>query len=1082
MKKSRYMLIALLSMILAVILTTAALAEEHSGVFETVQHINDVYSGIIDTSSFSNMLKSSADESVAHFEFTSQQTLEDAGAALREAMITRNGIIELEFHLGSTIPDEEGLSAWIDNAFAVLSESMFEHQGVSNPKAGDYLRYQCAGYNIDVAYAGDFNDLDVFVTFTIPFYTNAEQEAVVDMRIAELLTQINLENMKDDYEKIRTIYNWVSTNVVYDYDHLNNEPEYQTMRTAFGALIDGTAVCQGYACLLYRLALELGIDARVITGQGNGENHAWNIITPGDGLYYYLDSTWESKYFETTGSWLWYGFDYFLLGANTFELAHTLSEDFLTSTFISNYAISSTEYIVTDSVHGEMLGTGHCGDYSFWSAYSDGLLEISGFGDMYDYQTSSDISTFDSDGNPIENGVHLTWMLQPWWILHEDLSSLEIREGIKTIGGCAFAVSDEVSNDHLSGNLVLPNSLENIHVYAFGESKFTGNLVIPEKVTEIGVMAFYGCKGFTGDLIIPDRVIVISRLSFYGCSGFSGVLAIPPHANIIAHGAFMNCSGFTGGLIIPDSVTYIGGSSFTNCSGFKSLSLGKGVITIWNFAFRDCTGFLGNLELGDSITSIGRCAFYNCYGFSGDLIIGDSVETIASQAFAGCKGFSGHLVIGKSVITIEESAFGGCAGLTGDLIIPDNVTSIGRCSFYECDGFSGNLVIGNGITTIPEYAFSFCRGFAGDLIIGDNVENIERRAFMSCTGFAGKLVIPKSVRTIGEQAFASCVSFSGDLVIPDSVIDIGAHAFDNCIGFDGKLKISNSLTRINEAVFYCCNHLQGDPIIPENVETIGKYAFSWCQSLDGVLKLSNQLSTIEDYAFWFCAGLRGQLILPDSIVTIGECAFDACSGFEGPLLLPNGLINIENGSFSRCGGFSGTLKIPESVSVIGRCAFWMCDGISNCILYGAKIESIGESAFAYCSKLDTVFFSGDCPNECDVSAFSDCAKNFTIYYLEGKEGWTTPTWNEYPCYPIDELPVSEHVVGDINADGEINATDRMILARYLAGWEGYEEKIKSMEAADIDGDGEVTAKDRMILARKLAGWEGYDQYFTISDK
>ena len=67
--------------------------------------------------------------------------------------------------------------------------------------------------------------------------------------------------------------------------------------------------------------------------------------------------------------------------------------------------------------------------------------------------------------------------------------------------------------------------------------------------------------------------------------------------------------------------------------------------------------------------------------------------------------------------------------------------------------------------------------------------------------------------------------------------------------------------------------------------------------------------------------------------------------------------------------------------------------------------------------------------------------------------------------------------GDVNADGKVDATDRMILARYLAGWEGYEDKILSMDAADIDGDDDITASDRMILARYLAGWEGYAKYF-----
>ncbi|MBR4743756.1 MAG: S8 family serine peptidase [Oscillospiraceae bacterium] len=73
--------------------------------------------------------------------------------------------------------------------------------------------------------------------------------------------------------------------------------------------------------------------------------------------------------------------------------------------------------------------------------------------------------------------------------------------------------------------------------------------------------------------------------------------------------------------------------------------------------------------------------------------------------------------------------------------------------------------------------------------------------------------------------------------------------------------------------------------------------------------------------------------------------------------------------------------------------------------------------------------------------------------------------------------VPKLIPGDVNGDGSVDATDRMILARYLAGWEGYEEKILSMEAADIDGNGVVEAKDRMILARYLAKWDGYSQYF-----
>ena len=69
-------------------------------------------------------------------------------------------------------------------------------------------------------------------------------------------------------------------------------------------------------------------------------------------------------------------------------------------------------------------------------------------------------------------------------------------------------------------------------------------------------------------------------------------------------------------------------------------------------------------------------------------------------------------------------------------------------------------------------------------------------------------------------------------------------------------------------------------------------------------------------------------------------------------------------------------------------------------------------------------------------------------------------------------------IGDVDNSGAVNATDRMILARYLAGWEGYEAKITNKKAADVDKSGAIDAKDRMILARYLAGWAGYDSYFN----
>jgi len=72
------------------------------------------------------------------------------------------------------------------------------------------------------------------------------------------------------------------------------------------------------------------------------------------------------------------------------------------------------------------------------------------------------------------------------------------------------------------------------------------------------------------------------------------------------------------------------------------------------------------------------------------------------------------------------------------------------------------------------------------------------------------------------------------------------------------------------------------------------------------------------------------------------------------------------------------------------------------------------------------------------------------------------------------------MLGDINGDGDVTATDRAMLARYVAklpGWFGESAEAAGrtihIENADLNNDGQVTPTDRAILARfvaKLPGW------------
>lgn len=64
--------------------------------------------------------------------------------------------------------------------------------------------------------------------------------------------------------------------------------EQNKAATAYGALVEGSAVGEGYAMAFKALCDELGIECYVVLGQMGGLRHAWNIVELED-YYYHID-------------------------------------------------------------------------------------------------------------------------------------------------------------------------------------------------------------------------------------------------------------------------------------------------------------------------------------------------------------------------------------------------------------------------------------------------------------------------------------------------------------------------------------------------------------------------------------------------------------------------------------------------------------------------------------------------------------------------------------------------------------------------------------------------------------------------
>jgi len=96
-----------------------------------------------------------------------------------------------------------------------------------------------------------------------------------------------------DYEKAIFIHDALANHIEYDYN-------YQLEQSAYSAIVDGHAVCAGYARAYQYLLNQVGIDAWTVEGygwnpqDGSLEAHAWNLVWI-DGNCVYTDVTWDDQ-------------------------------------------------------------------------------------------------------------------------------------------------------------------------------------------------------------------------------------------------------------------------------------------------------------------------------------------------------------------------------------------------------------------------------------------------------------------------------------------------------------------------------------------------------------------------------------------------------------------------------------------------------------------------------------------------------------------------------------------------------------------------------------------------------------------
>ena len=688
-----------------------------------------------------------------------QAALEDAADALRQGIAVREPVIYVDVTLGAADPNEVWNLVW---------NMALAHTG--EPKEGDYIAWHWSSYG--GGYSGESWDggMHLVLQYMITYYTDAAQEAELDAAVEALLNELDLWDATD-YEKICGIYDYLCHNISYDYDNLEDD-SYTLKFSAYAAMINKTSVCQGYALLFYRLALELGVDARVITGLGYGGGHAWNIVKIGD-WYYNLDATWDRSWYEAGLDYAW-----FLRGSEEFP-DHVSDEEYLTAEFQTAYPISQTNYVPDGGQEPEpvpVIDLGACGNDLSWVLTEDGVLTIYGTGEMNNYTD---------------------WSPASWYSHRARITSVVIEDGVTTIGSYAFRGCYQMTDVTIGGSVVsigkyafyscsalrdleIPGSVTSIGMYAFSICGSLETVVIGNGVADIGDWAFRSCESLTS-VTIPESVATFGKGVFGDCRSLTGIWVHEnnPYFSSDDRGVLFNHDmtvllqapgGIHGEYSVPDGVVDIAGFAFQGCADLTGIIFSGSVTNIGTDAFDFCES-LTHVTIPGNVVTIGESAFSSCSGLI-SVELQHGVASIAQEAFAWCSELE-SLTIADTVVSIGENAFYGCESLT-TVTIPDSVTDLGKNVFASCCALL-SVNIGDGIRAIPNGAFSNCSSLE-NVIFGANVTTIGEYAFASCTGLQN-ITIPETVTSVAYCAFTYCYGMT-EIIFQGDAPSVGQYAFE----------------------------------------------------------------------------------------------------------------------------------------------------------------------------------------------------------------------------------------------------------------------------------------------------------------
>ena len=535
-----------------------------------------------------------------------------------------------------------------------------------------------------------------------------------------------------------------------------------------------------------------------------------------------------------------------------------------------------------------------------------------------------------------------------------------------------------IGNDTIT-KVIIPEGVKTINSYAFAALTALEEVVLPSTLEAIEYGAFYGCTSLKKITFSSENNLKIINQSAFEMCNLQGTLELPS-AYVISNYAFAGNQNLVS-VKLPKTLQTIGAYAFAGCMRLETVEIAADKVKFGEYAFSNCSS-LTSFEVNSSVISAGM--FYSCKNLT-SVTIGKDVNAIYEYAFRDTAVESFTVAEGNKTFKAQTANY---------VVSADGKTLVAVCATLRGE-FNSDNVAGNDITTIGRGAFSHNTRITSVNL--PNVTVVEAYGFaVESVSYSGMVTAGRLTSvTLGELTYIGDYGFCGigmstlPNVNANTVVGQYAFAYSNI----QNVVIPDGMT-VSEAMFYECSKLNSvtignDVIIGKNAFYVDRdrhFEIKWYKDERGSyryyyvfsspltsLTIGNNV-TIGDSAFNNAASLESVTLGENAV--IGNMAFYNCSSlqnidlskalsigeyaFSGDVFNVFADTNMSSPAVSTEGTYIYSYHAPKlatvdlsSANAIGAYAFTYCRDLVSVEL-GAGISEIAEYAFSGCIALTNI--------------------------------------------------------------------------------------------------------------------------------